>query len=415
MKLFRPTAVAAAAGSDLGEPLRAYWRGVRAVTAGVVILLALQVTLLTQFSYEKAYRTNAYLDPPNGQVRIAAPTNSRIVRIHAVEGKAVEVGAPLLELSSDRLGGDGVAFGQQQTNTLQLEETSLHREIEIVDGESRASAHRLLQNRQSLEQQQLRAKDEIAAANRLLMSLEAQYRVMSESAAAGVISRVSVDDKRNEVLAQQGRVASVAALLSRIGSEIDDVQAEIQLVSLRQSKRTLELSRELAKVSEKMTATSADSVQVLRASQNGVISLGLVTEGQSVLAGQTLVTITPVEATLAVRVLVPSRALASTTVGTTVGLSFDAYPRHIFGTFAATIVAVSSAPLPAAAPGYPGSNAAEPIFVATALIDAKQSATDGRVVELRAGMTATAFVPLEKRSLLSWLVDPLVRAIMRDG
>ena len=91
-------------------------------------------------------------------------------------------------------------------------------------------------------------------------------------------------------------------------------------------------------------------------------------------------------------------------------LAFRAYPQERFGLFAATIDSVNEIPsLPGEVPQAAVSS--EPMFVATAALPGPLLGTRGEVLPLKPGMLADALVPIERRTVLAWLLDPIVRGL----
>ncbi len=113
---------------------------------------------------------------------------------------------------------------------------------------------------------------------------------------------------------------------------------------------------------------------------------------------------------LIVKLLVAPAAVASVRPGVEFKLAFRAYPRERFGLFAAKIESVSEVPsLPGELAQAP--NAGEPMFVATAPLPGALHGPHGEVLPLKAGMLADALVPSERRTVLAWLLDPILRGL----
>src|SRR5262249_47376690 len=94
-------------------------------------------------------------------------------------------------------------------------------------------------------------------------------------------------------------------------------------------------------------------------------------------------------------------------------LALRAYPREKFGEFPARIVTTS------ATPTLPGDvkeviPLAEAAFIATATIPLEFRGPDGRVLLIKPGMVGEAMVPLERRSLLEWILEPILRELNRS-
>ena len=53
----------------------------------------------------------------------------------------------------------------------------------------------------------------------------------------------------------------------------------------------------------------------------------------------------------------------------------------------------------------------EPMFVATASLPGTLRGPQGEALALKPGMLADALVPIERRTVLAWLFDPIVRGL----
>ena len=92
-------------------------------------------------------------------------------------------------------------------------------------------------------------------------------------------------------------------------------------------------------------------------------------------------------------------------------LAFRAYPQERFGLFDAKIDSVNEIPsLPGEVPQAAGGGG-EPMFVATASLPGALRGTQGEVLPLKPGMLADALVPIERRTVLEWLLDPILRGL----
>jgi membrane fusion protein len=93
--------------------------------------------------------------------------------------------------------------------------------------------------------------------------------------------------------------------------------------------------------------------------------------------------------------------------GLAVKLVFRAYPQEKFGQFDARIESVSDMPsLPSETEHMYALS--EPVFMAVASLPRQLRAPDGELLKIKAGMLADALVPIERRTVLEWLVEPLL-------
>jgi len=125
------------------------------------------------------------------------------------------------------------------------------------------------------------------------------------------------------------------------------------------------------------------------------------------------------EDSIVVKLLVPAAAVASVRPGAAFRLAFRAYPQERFGLFGAAVDSVDDiASLRGGVPpAAAGGNV--PIVVATASLPATLRGPQGQVLPLKPGMLADALVPGERRTVLAWLLEPIVHGrddgARRDG
>jgi membrane fusion protein len=183
------------------------------------------------------------------------------------------------------------------------------------------------------ERETLRA--DIRSGERLLASLVAQSEQISTAAAEGYLPRQHAAQKRDEVSAQESRLASARGALARVERDIETAEAERRLVDARLAGVIENKQRSSGELNRLRVQTELNAEQALRAPQDGRISFATLSLGQSVEAGQPLFTLAPKDDPLVVKLLVAPAAVASVRPGVDFKLSFRAYPQERFGLFAA--------------------------------------------------------------------------------
>ena len=242
----------------------------------------------------------------------------------------------------------------------------------------------------------------------MLASLKAQSEQFAAVAAKGFVSRLQATQKQDEVTAQASRLAELRSAQARIDLEIDTTAAEHQVVAAKLRGVVEDRRRSSGELERLIVQSDAEAEQVIRAPADGVVSTALIANGQSVAAGQPLFTIAPVGAPLIVRLLVPARAAAAVKAGLGVKIVFRAYPQEKFGQFDARIESVSDMSLMPFEIEHLYA-ISEPVFIAAASLPSPLRAPDGQPLNIKAGMLADALVPIERRTVLQWLFEPLQR------
>jgi membrane fusion protein len=407
--LFRPQAIDAAAGTQIGDALASHWRGVRVFSCAAFLLVVLLFTFLASVDYAPGLRIYAYIDSRSGLVRLKAPIDGRIVNIAVKDGQLVHAGDTIAVISRDREQADGASQHTEIRSKLAQERDLLDHEMENARLE--AVAARLVNERHvaGLRSERATLAIDLQSAERLLASLQSQCRQTESLLVKGFVSTLQVAQKRDEVTAQESRVASARAALTRVSREIETSEAERGLVETKGFGAIEDLRRSAIGLERLAVQSDADAQEIVRSPRDGRVFSALIVNGQSVVAGEPLFTIAPVDSALVLRVLVPARAAAAVRAGIAIKMAFQAYPEDRFGQFPATIESVSAAPVtPEDAPR--ASAHSDSLFISLASWSEEPRAPDGHPLWLKPGMLADAIVPLERRTMLAWLFSPMLRS-----
>jgi membrane fusion protein len=121
--------------------------------------------------------------------------------------------------------------------------------------------------------------------------------------------------------------------------------------------------------------------------------------------------IIPLDSTLQAQLFFPTRAFGFVRPGQQVRILYDAFPYQKFGTYRGSVTKVSQTILTSNdATGPITLN--EPAYRVTVAPERPDIDAYGLKMPLQPGMLLKADVILEKRSLMRWLLDPLLSARM---
>ena len=406
--LFRAIAVEASAGTQIGEPLATHWRGVALFTMLAFVLIAALVAFAATTEYSPVHRVPSYVDPRGGLVRLGAPISGHVRELAVEQGATVRRGALLAVLDSDPLREDGDSEHGALRRRLEDERATIEREMGAARQESDANQGLIDRKLHGLKAERDALSAQIQASDELLASLKAQSERVAAVVAQGYASRQEAAQKKDQVTSQQSRLAELRSTLARVDLEIATTGGERQVVAAKLEGLIENQRRSSGELERLVVQGDSEAEQAIRAPADGIVSMAQIANGQSVAAGQPLFTIAPIDAPLIVRLLVPARAVASVQAGLGVKVVFRAYPQEKFGQFDARIETISDMPsLPSEIEQM--YVLSEPVFVATASLPKELRAPDGRLLKIKAGMLADALVPIERRTVLAWLFEPLLR------
>jgi membrane fusion protein len=406
--LFRQSAVEAALGTQIGEAFAAHWRGVKVFTVFAFTLTAALFLFIGTIEYSPSHRVPCYTDAQNGLARLNAPADGQIIDLPISEGTRVKKGDLLATLSTDKLREGGDSQHSALGARLQAERDMIEREIDAARKEAAANHEMIVRRIAGLRLEQDSARADSQSAEQLLGSLRAQLDQFTSLVTQGYVSKLQLAQKRDEVTLQESRVAASRATLRRIERDIATSEAEQNVVDAKLNGLIENRRRAAGELERLLVQSDVDSQQVIRAPMDGIVSTALIVKGQSVEQGQALFSVAAANAPLIIRLLVPARAAAAVKPGLDIRFVLRAYPREKFGDFAARVLNVSATP---ALPGdvtqvLPVSEAA---FVAVASLPRGLRGPDGRALWLQPGMIGDALVPIERRTILEWLLDPILR------
>jgi membrane fusion protein len=406
--LFRANAVKSAAGTQIGEPLAAHWRGVKIFTALAACLMGGLLVFVAVVEYSPVHRVPSYLDARSGLARLNAPISGQVREIAVREGSTVRKGTLLAVLGSDRLRADGGSQHASLKRALLSEQEMIHREIAAANQEAVASRAIIERRLAGLRAEVQALQVDLRAGEQLLASLQSQSAKVASLRTQGYTTEVQLAQKQDEVRAQESRVAVTRGALLRLERDIATSEAERGLVEAKRSGTIENRHRARGEIERLMVQSDAEAEQAIRAPIDGVVSMALITPGQSVLAGQPLFTLAAQNEPAIIRLIVPARAVASVRQGQQIEIALHAYPREKFGEFAARVESVSDTPS-LATDIQRIAQTQEPAFIASASFLTLPRAPDGSALQIKPGMLAYALVPIERRTVLEWLLEPMLR------
>jgi adhesin transport system membrane fusion protein len=363
---------------------------------------------------------------PSGKSQIVQHLEGGIVRnILVREGQTVSADQPLMELADVRARSE---LGQEKSRLAALRgrEARLNAEsrglrelrfpADLTDDDVhrteadalRARRARVAQEVQVLREQSLQKRGEIAETQtrktNLLAELDVaqqQFRVIDGLRRKGAASQMELLDSQSRLQRLTSQLSEADASLPRLRAAQGEMESRMGEVEARfRAEATAELTQvraELEKASLEID-TSADRLarNVVRAPVAGFVNrLVVSTIGGVVRPGDTLLEITPSDASIVVEARARPDDRANLAVGLPTRVRIGAYDQAIFGTLDGHVVEVS----------------------ADTLLDDREGryyrvridTGRGNAQAIAPGMTATADIVVGKRTMLSYILSPILR------
>ena len=408
-QLFRQEAIDAQREKFLGEATIArpvpFWVFTLLAAGTAVLLIA--VALWGQ--YTRRERVEGYLALDTGAARVLIPDAGRVTSLMIKEGEEVKAGDPMATISLDRSTGAGPS-----TNEAVAAEMANRR---LILEKEQAQWREL--GAQQIEQNRQRQKDlatELTQIDREMKLQDERIRSAKDQLArykglAGekqFVSEALVKAKQDEVTDQEIKRETLLRQRGQVERDLASAKLEGPAIELRSRTQVEQVARQISELQEGMTQVEAKRETVIRAPMAGVVTNIAVNRGQSAAADTTLATVLPRGSGLHVELLVPTRAIGFVKTGNEVVLRYEAFPYERFGQYRGTVTDIGRnvwtqgehvGPL----------TAKEPVYRIDVKLDKQAVSALGTDYALRPGMLVSADLLLEKRTLLEWIFEPVLK------
>jgi len=367
--------------------------------------------------YTRREHVTGTLVPQAGLLNVTARSAGTITRLDVDAGARVHAKAPLLTISGDRSSaamGDTDAVVDAQLRTQEAQARATLRDLPAQAASQAKDLHtRIEMLREQVTQtdgQLLLQREEAASAEQLFEKAGPVHD-------KGDISTIEYDQLRDTALNDQAGIKQLQGQRLTTEQQLSSLQAQLTQLPLMTAATAHQLRSQLAQLDAQLAQNEVDRNSVLRATRTGVVSSLLVKPGQSVNAGQTLLTILPQGSSLQAQLLVPSSAIGFVHKGTPVVLHYQAFPYQKFGVQHGTVIEVSRSALsPLDVTVFLGQQAPpEPLYRVLVKLAKQDIQVYGKRQALLPGMSVDADLLLDHRRMIQWIFEPLYGIAKRGG
>jgi membrane fusion protein len=365
------------------------------------------VVFLFLAQYSRKETVQGYLTPTTGTAKIFAPQRGTIKQIFVEEGDDVGTGQPLLAIETNQIAADGTDINAKLVDTLLAQKELLAKNIEGEEQRSGSEKERLTALVRGLETEIFQLESQIRIQSERLRVAETDVHSVEQLRAKGIVTEVEFRRRQSQMLEQKQAMGALNQQLASRKNQLTETKASLEQLPTLMAQKVQTLRNELTAVEERLTEANGRRAYVLRAPTSGRVSTLQSTIGQNVEPQRLQLEIIPADAVLQAELFVPARAIGFIEPGQTVRILYDAFPYQHFGTYVGHVVKVSQTILT-------GSDARgpialkEPAYRITASLDRENVDAAGKKIALQPDMLLKADIILEKRSLVSWLTNPLI-------
>jgi membrane fusion protein len=384
---------------------------IKIATWSITGVIALIISFLFLGQYSRKETVVGYLTPTSGTSKIFVPQLGTIREIHVNEGQQVREGQTLLTIVTDQIAANGLDVNAAMVDTLRSQKDLLTGQIAAEQQRTKSERDRLtaMIGGIEIEISQLQAQQKIQGE---------RIRVEEEFVASAAALRkegymADTDFKRRQVafLEQKQNLNSLNQQLAARQNQLTETHFSLQQLPTVMAGKIQGLRSELATTEQRIAEISGRRAYVIRAPAAGRVSMLQATVGQFADPRRLQMEIVPNESALQAELFVPTRAIGFVQPGQEVRILYEAFPYQQFGTYSGRVLKISQTILTKSDTFTP-IELKEPAYRITVALDRPDIDAYGKKIPLQADMLLRADIILEKRSLISWLLDPLLSVRM---
>ncbi|XOV88609.1 MAG: HlyD family secretion protein [Pseudomonadota bacterium] len=385
--------------------------GLGLVCGGLVATLGIALFFLFTGEYARKTTVFGVLEAEDAVKRVYAARSGTVQDLMVVPGQRVTAGTVLVRFTAAASvdpaeKAQAVAGFEAQLEVLETQrgQLAIQRDNSLL---------RIASEVATLEEKRHRHSTVIALQENRLAELQQIQESARPLFAAGQLSRIEWGRFSDAVLSARQQHAELLAVQASLNEQLTQLEIRARDANASFNRQIAVLAQQSLELKQRRHHLLAEEHFAVAAPVSGTVSAVLVQPGQQVLASESVLTVVPDGTRLYARLRIPSRAVGFLAPGQNVNLLYDAFPHQQFGSFPATLINISDhAMLPREELGI---RVPEPFFLARARLSSQFVVAYGEQIPLKSGMALKADVILDRRTLMAWLLEPLLIMKGRTG
>jgi len=377
------------------------WLIAGAATAAIVFLF--------YGHYARKETVTGYLTPAAGTAKIFTPQTGIITAIYIEQGQRVEAGQPLLNVMTSHTASDGEDVDATVLNSLTRQKGSLAGQIAAEERRAVSERDRLTAQLQGVQNELTQLVAQVLIQQERITIAERLVASGAPLAARGLVAEVEQRRREEALLAQRQSLSALMQQLTARQTQHNETRFVLDQLPTVMSEKVQLLRNELSTAEQRTAEVNGRRAYTIRAPISGYVSSLQASVGQAADPQRLQLQIVPGDSALQAELFVPARAIGFVKVGQDVRILYDAFPYQHYGAYHGRIVRVSKTVLVGSDISTPVT-LREPAYRATVALDRPDIDAHGERIPLQPDMLLKADVILEKRTLMDWILNPLLSA-----
>ena len=374
-------------------------------------LVAVSLCFLSIAQYARKETVSGYLAPTFGTAKIFVPQQGFVKDIRVKEGQEVAEGDPLLTVVTSQINANGDDVNSTVLAVLAQQRNVIERQVAAEERRTASERDRLASTIKGIEGEIDQLEDQRNIQNERLKLSESFVATGAKLVASGALAAIELKRREQGALEQKQNVVTLDQQITARRTQLTDARHTLEQLPAVVAERVRVLRNDLSSIEQRVAEVNGRQAYVIKAPTSGRVSTLQATVGQIADPKHMQLEIIPVDAQLQAELFFPTRAFGFVRPGQQVRLLYDAFPYQKFGAYRGSVTELSHAILSGNETTGP-ITLKEPAYRVTVALERPDIDAYGRKMPLQPDMLLKADVILEQRSLLRWLLDPVLSARM---
>jgi membrane fusion protein len=377
----------------------------------ITTVVAVVLAFLFLGHYARKETVVGYLTPVAGTSKVFIPQQGTITEIYVKEGQTIEKGQPLFAVETSQIAANGQDVNTTMLDTLESQRNLLTNQIAAEQERTKSEQERLTALIGGLETEISQLRAQIELQNEQIRVSDGLVSSVTGLRAKGYISELEFRQRELAALEQKQKLNSLNQQLAARHNQLTETRYSLQQLPTVMAQKIQSLRSELSTTEQRIAEINGRRAYIIRAGAVGRVSTLQATVGQFADPRRLQLEIVPNNNVLQAELFVPTRAIGFVRPGQKVKMKYEAFPYQKFGTYTGQIIKVSHTIVTSADASGPIA-LREPVYRVTASLERTDIDAYGEKIPLQADMLLSADIILEHRSLVGWLLDPLLSVRM---
>jgi membrane fusion protein len=383
--------------------------GVRFTIWFMISVVAAVIAFLFVAQYARKETVTGYLMPAAGTARVYAPQPGIVSAIYVEQGNTVEEGQALMTVTTNQIAANGEDVYAAVLASLEQQKDSIFRQIATEERRTASERDRLTALQEGLEIEMGHLNAQVEVQRERIYVVERIVNSGARLATRGLVSELEQRRREEAMLEQRQSLNMLAQQLTVRQSQLTEIRFNLEQLPFVHAEKVQALRTELSTTEQRIAEVNGRRAYIIRAPVAGRISSLQASVGQLADPQKLQMQIMPLQSPLQAELFIPARAIGFVEVGQPVRILYDAFPYQHFGTYRGRINKVSQTILTGTDVTMP-LTLSEPAYRATVVLERPDVDAYGKKVLLQPDMLLRADVILERRTLVDWILNPLLSA-----